>query len=55
MIFYRSKVVFLSLDHMCSVVYDVNAEINDDISIPVAFMFLRMFLFCVFFHDVEDF
>ena len=38
MIFYRSKLVFSSLDHMCSVVYDVNAENKYDISILVAFL-----------------
>ena len=39
MISYGSNVVFLSLDHMCSVVHDVNAKNNDDISIPVPFPF----------------
>ena len=55
MIYYRSEVVSVSLDHMWSVVHGVKAENNDDISFPVVFPFLRTFLLCVFFQNVEDF
>ena len=40
MVFYRSKVVSLSMDHICSVVYDVNAKNKYDIIGPLLNMFI---------------
>ena len=45
MIFYRPKVSYLSMDDMCSVVYNVSDKNNDDISVLVAFSFFFFFIF----------